>query len=69
MGTPTSPTALKNQAIVEAGSRGELTVPLPSGTRVTVFVIEETPEIFDDLLRESQSNLAFWGNPYDDEDW
>jgi hypothetical protein len=66
---PTSHTALTCKATVGAAGRVEVTVPLPRGTRVTIFVIEEPTESFDDLLRAAESNLAFWDNPYDDEDW
>jgi hypothetical protein len=47
----------------------ELRVPLPSGARVTVFVIKESDERFADLTSAAQSSLDFWNNPLDDEDW
>jgi len=48
----------------------ELTVPFPAGTHITVFVTETSPsDMFDDLLSAAQSNLDFWDNPFDDEDW
>lgn len=47
----------------------ELQVPFATGARVTIFVIEEPPDRFDDLLSAAESSLAFWDNSYDDEDW
>jgi hypothetical protein len=46
-----------------------LQVPFPSGAHVTVFVVEELAERFDDLVVAAGSNLSFWDNPHDDEDW
>jgi hypothetical protein len=62
-------TALKYETEVQQDGRIELSVPLPSGARVVVFVIEETSESFADLLSAAQSSTDFWDNPYDDEDW
>lgn len=61
-------TALKYDVEVNKNGQVELTVPFPPGVHVTVFVIE-TGESFNDLMGASQSSLAFWDNPYDDEDW
>jgi hypothetical protein len=61
-------TALKYDVKVNKDGQVELTVPFPAGARVTVFVVE-AGESFTDLMSASQSNLAFWDNPYDDEDW
>jgi len=47
----------------------ELQMPFPVGTRVTVFVIEEPTDAFDDLLSAAQSSFDFWDNSFDDEDW
>ncbi len=69
MDAPASQTALKYEAEVREQGRVELTVPLTPGTRVIVFVIEEAADTFVDLLDATQRNLAFWDNPYDDEDW
>lgn len=69
MDAPTSHRALTCQATIGEAGRVELTVPLSPGTRVTVFVIEEPSDTFDDLLQAAWSSLAFWDNPYDDEDW
>lgn len=46
-----------------------MTVPLAAGTRVGVFVVEDTSETFDALAHASESSLDFWNNPFDDEDW
>jgi len=47
----------------------ELSVPLPKGTRVAVFVMEESEDDFSDLVLAAQSSLDFWNNPIDDEIW
>jgi hypothetical protein len=62
-------TALKYDVEVMEEGRLELHVPFPPGARVTVFVIEESADTFDDLLAAAQSSLDFWDNPFDDEDW
>jgi len=61
-------TALKYDVEVNKDGQVELTVPFPAGARVTVFVLE-SGESFGDLMSAAQSSLAFWDNPYDDEDW
>ena len=66
---PEVQTALSYQAEVDAQGRIELSVPLPVGTRVVVFVIEEPPDSFTDLLDASRSSQQFWDHPWDDEDW
>jgi hypothetical protein len=62
-------TALKYNLSVPADGHIELHVPFPSGAPVTIFVIEEPAEQFDDLLAAAKSSLSFWDNPLDDEDW
>lgn len=62
-------TALKYDLEVREKGRIELSVPFSPGVRLTVFVIEEPADTFDDLIFASQSSLDFWDNPYDDEDW
>jgi hypothetical protein len=47
----------------------EFDVPFLPGTHVIVFVVEESTDTFDYLLEAAQSNLDFWNNPFDDEDW
>ena len=64
----TQQTALKYEALVNSEGRLELTVPLPPGAHVTVFVIETIGQ-FADLLSAAESSLDFWDNPFDDEDW
>lgn len=61
-------TALKYDVEVTENGQVELTVPFPAGAHVTVFVVE-VGELFGDLMSASESTLAFWDNPYDDEDW
>lgn len=70
-------TALKYEAEVEADGSLELSVPLPPGTRVTVFVIQEpvegaaehAAEDYAGLVQVAEANLQFWDNPEDDADW
>ncbi|MCZ7571029.1 MAG: hypothetical protein M5U01_20980 [Ardenticatenaceae bacterium] len=62
-------TALKYDIEVMEEGRVELHVPFPPGARVTVFVIEEPAEAFNDLLSAAESSLDFWDNPFDDKDW
>jgi hypothetical protein len=61
-------TALKYEVEVNKDGQVELSVPFPAGTRVTVFVME-SGDSFADLMSAAESSLAFWDNPYDDEDW
>lgn len=61
-------TALKYDVEVTENGQVELAVPFPPGAHVTVFVIE-AGESFNDLMGAAESSLAFWDNPYDDEDW
>jgi len=61
--------AFKYDVEVKEEGRVELSVPLPPGAHVTVFVIAESSERFDDLISAAQSSLDFWDNPLDDEDW
>lgn len=61
--------ALKYDLEVREKGRVELQVPFPIGARLTVFVIEEPPDNFNDLAFAAQSSLDFWDNPFDDEDW
>lgn len=60
---------LKYDTQVKDGGRVEFNVPLDVGVRVTVYVIESPNGTFADLLSATQSNLDFWDNPLDDEDW
>jgi hypothetical protein len=62
-------TALKLEAEVDADGHIDLRVPLPEETRVTVFVIQDPVDDFEELVRAAESSLDFWDNPYDDEGW
>jgi hypothetical protein len=62
-------TALKYDLEVLPEGRLDLCVPFPSGARVVVFVVGEPADSFADLLSAAQTSLAFWDNPFDDEDW
>ena len=61
--------ALKYELEVTEEGHVEFDVPLLPGTQVTVFVIGESADTFDNLLEAAQNNLDFWDNPFDDEDW
>jgi hypothetical protein len=61
-------TALKYEVEVAQNGLVELSVPFPPGAHVTVFVLE-AGESFGDLIQAAESSLAFWDNPWDDEDW
>ena len=61
-------TALRYDIEVSAEGRVELRVPFAPGERITVLVIKQPSDSYDDLLAASESSLAFWDNPYDDED-
>ena len=64
-----SQTALKYDVEVVEEGRVELNGPFLPGERITVFVLKEVSDTFDDLLEAVQSSLDFWDNPFDDEDW
>ncbi len=61
--------ALKHGLEVTVDGRVKLQMPFPAGTRVTVFVIEESTDAFDDLLLAAQSSFDFWDNSFNDDDW
>jgi hypothetical protein len=62
-----TPTTLRYEAEVKGNGRIEVSVPLPPGSKVTVFVVGNNA--FSDLTQASESSLEFWNHPYDDEDW
>lgn len=66
---PLPQTALKYDSQVMEDGRLELFVPFSPGERVTVMVIRESTDSFDELLSAAESSLDFWDNPFDDEDW
>lgn len=59
--------AFKYDLEVKEEGKVELRVPLPPGVHVTVFVIKEANEKFEDMTSAAQSTLDFWDNPLDDE--
>lgn len=67
--SPAPQTALKYDARVTADGRLDLSVPLPAGSNVTVFIVRQAEDDFSDLVGASESSLDFWDNPVDDEDW
>ena len=54
---------------VPPDGRIEVQVPLPAGSHVTVYVVEQPPATAHDLLAAAASSTGFWDNPEDDEDW
>jgi hypothetical protein len=60
---------LKYELEVPDDGRVELRLPLPGGSRVTVFVVPENSDEGQDLVLAAESSIDFWDNPYDDEDW
>ena len=60
---------LKYDAEVLAEGRIELLVPYAEGERVVVFVVSDSTEPFNELTEATESSLAFWDNPLDDQDW
>jgi hypothetical protein len=61
--------SLKYEVLVTEKGRVELDVPFPPGARLTVFIVQEPADPFDDLTAAAESSLDFWDNPLDDEDW
>jgi hypothetical protein len=61
--------AFKYELEVQDDGRLELKVPLPKGTRVTVFIAQEPLDDFSDLTLAATTSLDFWDNPIDDEEW
>jgi hypothetical protein len=66
---PVAQTALKYEAQVTPEGRIDLPVPLPAGSQVTVFIVQQAEDDFSDLVSASQTSMDFWDNPVDDEDW
>jgi len=60
--------ALKFDVRVPKNGRIELDVPFSVGEHVTIFVVQNQ-DSFTDLLSAATSQLDFWDNPWDDEDW
>ncbi len=63
--------AMKYDAVVQSDGQIAIAVPFAPGKRVVVFVIQVTDggDTFQDLTQAASSSLAFWDNPFDDEDW
>jgi hypothetical protein len=47
----------------------EIRGPFRPGESLTVIVIPDIPNEFDDLTAAAGSSLDFWDNAFDDEDW
>jgi hypothetical protein len=54
---------------VPPDGRVEITLPLPAGSQVTMYVFDKSDANFDDLFAASLTSTDFWNNPEDDEDW
>jgi hypothetical protein len=65
----TSHSPLRYDLKVPPDGRIEMQLPLPAGSNVTVYVVEQSDAEFTDLLTSSLSSTEFWDNPEDDEDW
>ncbi len=65
----TSELPLRYEVEVPSDGRIEVQVPLPAGSHVTVFVVDEHSAEFRDLFEASTSSTDFWNNSVDDEDW
>jgi hypothetical protein len=63
------PSSLRFDLEVPPNGRIEVQLPLPAGSQVTVFVVEQQPAELTDLVTASVSSTDFWNNPEDDEDW
>jgi len=67
--SPAPQTALRYEVEVLDHGQVALRLPYAVGARVTIIAIPEPQEQFPDLAAASTSSLAFWDNPFDDEDW
>ena len=67
MSTLNSP--LRYDLEVLSDGRLEMQVPLPAGSHVTVYIVDQASVEADDLSAASMSSTDFWDNPQDDEDW
>jgi hypothetical protein len=54
---------------VSSDGRIQVELPLPAGSHVTIYVVEQADAESTDLLAASVSSTDFWENPEDDEDW
>ncbi len=66
---PQNQTPIQYEIEVQEHGRIELQVPFAAGQKVVVFVMEEHPDDFRDLLAAASSSLEFWDNPIDDAEW
>jgi hypothetical protein len=64
-----SPAPLRYDLEVPADGRIQVQVPLPAGSHVSVYVVEQQSAELSDLLAAAVSSTEFWNNPEDDEDW
>jgi hypothetical protein len=63
------PSPFRYDVQVPTDGRIEVQVPLPAGSRVTVYVVEQPALEFNDLFAAAASSTDFWDNEMDDEDW
>jgi len=62
-------TALTFEVHARDDGKVEFVGSFQPGERLTVIVIREAAQEFDDLVAAAGSTLDFWDNPLDDEDW
>lgn len=62
-------TALTFEVQARDDGKVEFAGSFQPGERLTVIVIREASQEFDDLVAAAGSTLDFWANPLDDEDW
>ena len=62
-------TALTFEVHARDDGKVEFVGSFQPGERLTVIVIREAAQEFDDLIAAAGSTLDFWDNPFDDEDW
>ena len=60
--------AVKYETTGDEDGRIALSLPLPAGTHVELFVVNLTDEAAE-LTAAAESSLQFWEHPWDDEDW
>ena len=64
-----NPTAFRVATAVGPEGKIELTLPIAEGTQIEVVVLTPREDDFSDMVHAASSALAFWDNPWDDEDW
>jgi hypothetical protein len=60
---------LRYDLMVPSDGRIEVQVPMPAGSQITVYVVQQQDSALGELTASSVSSTGFWDNPADDEDW